>query len=399
MSPTHASRCSWPARFGKSLAAAREVIAWLAIPGTRGWIVAPSYRLGEKEFRYLAADARTLFHDAATVTSGGLHGPSSIVVEDGGEAHVLSAVHPEGLLGEELDWLIISEASRIHGDVWPRFLRARLATRLGVAVMPSTPAGFNWMHGAFLRGHDGDAPDWASFQYRTEDNPLIPAAEIEEARASLPVHTFAEQYGGEFTQPDGSVFADFDPAIHVIDRRALDRMVATANRPVGHYVGIDFGYSAPMAMLRGMLIGDLLVVVDEFYETGKQAHEEARPFCLRAAPATVLRAYCDPSGKSQIDALRSAPSSVPAEKANNHVAWGISLVRARLQPGIDGKPRLLVLSTCVNLIREFTTYGWGPGRSRGEPIPAKGQSDHAMDALRYLCAGLNSGRIEQFNLK
>ena len=43
----------------------------------------------------------------------------------------------------------------------------------------------------------------------------------------------------------------------------------------------------------------------------------------------------------------------------------------------DGKPRLFVFSSCVNLIREFKTYSWGAG-----DLPKK-YDDHALDELRY----------------
>lgn len=376
------------ARFGKSLAAAREVLAWLAIPGSRGWIVAPSYRLGEKEFRYLAADVRTLFGGAAKITDGGIHRPSAIIVSEGGEAHVLSAANPESLLGEELDWVVLSEASRMDGEVWPRFLRARLSTRLGVAVIPSTPAGFNWMHGAFLRGLGDEAGDWASFQFRTEDNPLIPASEIDEARASLPPHTFAEQYGGEFTQPEGSVYTLFDPAIHVIGDARLRRLMASPARSAGHYIGIDWGYTAPMVMLRAMLVGRVLVVMDEFHGTHALPGAAARDFFVKSRPERVAAAFCDPADKRAASEA-SLATGCRVRSADNAVARGIALVRSRLVPDGSGEPGLLVHESCKNLIREFTTYAWGPGRSGGEPAPAKGQSDHCMDALRYLCTGLD----------
>jgi hypothetical protein len=43
-------------RFGKSLSAGHEMSAYMFTPESRYWIVAPSYRLGEKEFRVVHDD-------------------------------------------------------------------------------------------------------------------------------------------------------------------------------------------------------------------------------------------------------------------------------------------------------------------------------------------------------
>ena len=43
-------------RFGKSRMAAAEVEPKIMEPGTRGWIVGPEYKVGEKEFRYIWDD-------------------------------------------------------------------------------------------------------------------------------------------------------------------------------------------------------------------------------------------------------------------------------------------------------------------------------------------------------
>jgi phage terminase large subunit len=45
----------------------------------------------------------------------------------------------------------------------------------------------------------------------------------------------------------------------------------------------------------------------------------------------------------------------------------------------DGKPRLTVDPSCVNVINEFESYTWKP--EKDEPVK---ENDHAMDAVRYL---------------
>jgi len=376
------------ARFGKSLAAAREVLPWLSVAGSRGWIVAPSYRLGEKEFRYLAADAKALFEDGAVIHYGGYRGPSSITVRDGGEAHVLSSADPDALLGEELDWVILGEASRMEPDVWPRYLRARLATRGGIAVIPSTPAGFNWMHDVFLRGYAEDASEWESFHYRTADNPLIPAKEIEEAEKSMPAATFAEQYGGEFNQPAGVVFPEFDPAVHVIGEGQL-REIAVEGGQWRTYGGTDWGFRDPFVLLYAVVGAEgMLVITDEVVVRGVALDELLEKHIDLQKLSEMEVVFCDPSSPASIAKVKKE-SKTKVEGADNTIFDGIELVRARLVGRSVEKPGLRIHKRCKNLLREITRYSWSEHRIGGNPVPAPGQSDHTVDALRYLCMGLD----------
>ncbi|MCA8938599.1 MAG: hypothetical protein KDB07_02220 [Planctomycetes bacterium] len=195
-------------RFGKSLAAAREALALSMRIGSRGWIVAPSYRLAEKEFRYILSDLDALDTPFEVRKLGGHSGPSILKTHWQSEVLTLSAQHPETLLGEEVDWMLLSEASQLEGDTFARYLRGRLTSRGGALIVPTTPAGFNWVHELYLRGADPAFPQWESWHFRTIDNPLIPADEVEEARLTMPAERFREQYLGAFTSEHGFFFGD-----------------------------------------------------------------------------------------------------------------------------------------------------------------------------------------------
>ena len=68
------------------------------------------------------------------------------------------------------------------------------------------------------------------------------------------------------------------------------------------------------------------------------------------------------------------------KKAKNDVLDGIRFVATLLNQG-----SFLIDKSCVNLIKEFSSYIWdAKAAERGEDRPVK-EWDHALDALRYMC--------------
>ncbi|MCB9933910.1 MAG: hypothetical protein H6841_10865 [Planctomycetes bacterium] len=365
------------ARFGKSVASARETLLELLAGPTRGWLVAPTYALATPEFNYLRDDMyRRLDATPAQGTA-----PPRLVSPWGGDVTALSAHQPESLLGQEIDWLILCEAAHLKRDAFERFLRARLATRSGRLLVPTTPHGHNWIEQLYERGREGE-PGWDSFQHATWENPNVSASEIEAARRSLPEDTFAEQYGGVFASRAGRVYREFEPALHV------GALVAPPGAWI--YKAIDFGYTAPFACLWGTLDADgRLMVLREHYQSGWGIQQHAaliqgvdRGF--RDAGCRVGPAWADPAGALERKLLSDA--GVHTLKADNRLLGGIETVRQRMLKREDGTPGLHIDSGCRNLLRELEDCVWA--ERADPPAPAPGD-DHALDALRYLCVALS----------
>ncbi|MCB9895877.1 MAG: hypothetical protein H6839_15630 [Planctomycetes bacterium] len=366
------------ARFGKSLAAARDVMRDILSGESRGWLVAPTYELTRPEFRYIRDDLLSRFH--GNVAESGY--PPSLNTSWGAEITCLSAHTPQGLLGDEIDWLVLCEAAHIQRDAFERFLRARLATRTGRLIVPTTPHGHNWIHELYQRGLSSN-PGWRSFQYATWDNPGIAPAEIESARRDLPDDTFDEQYGGAFTSPAGRVYREYQRGLHVVEHLAP---------PDGALIfkAIDFGYNSPFACLWGAFDRDgRLLILREHYRNNLALSLHAE--VIRAVDAEYEDAGCeigpgfaDPSGALERKTLRD--EGVHTLPADNRVSGGIEIVRRRLLKAGDGRPRLLIDAGCTNLLREIDGYCWTE-TSKGDRLP-HGAEDHALDALRYLCVAL-----------
>ena len=367
------------ARFGKSLAAARDVLRDVLTGGGNGWLVAPSYALARHEFRYLRDDLGPELGAGASLTDGGLRAPSCMLTRWGGQIETLSAKSAESLLGAAVDFMLLCEAAHIRHDVFMRFLRARLTSRNGRLIVPTTPHGLNWVHELYQRGLEGG--ECESFRFRTADNPLIAPSEIESARATLPDSVFAEQYEGEFVQGSGRVYKEFSRATHVCPLPVPQGAVI--------HRGLDFGYTNPLACLWGCEVEGRLQILREYVAQGLTLTQHAEH--IRAVDEQFTAQGCsmgiswgDPSGSVAIAELKL--HNVAVRKAPNAVLPGIDKVRQALLQRADA-PGLQVDASCSTLIREFENYHWQEALAGAEAAPVK-KDDHALDALRYLVSGL-----------
>jgi len=195
-------------RWGKSLCAAMEGLAAAMAPKERsfGWIVAPTYDLGEKVFREIVRVAGSRLRHYLLDLSG--HERTLALTNLAGgrsEIRVRSAENPVSLLGEGLDWLIVDEAAQLKPAIWQSYLSERLHDRKGWALFLSTPRGKGWYYDLFRRGQDGDST-YASWNAPSWQNPYLDSAAIEAERGTIPEAVFRQEYEGEFLEGAGQVF-------------------------------------------------------------------------------------------------------------------------------------------------------------------------------------------------
>jgi len=91
--------------------------------------------------------------------------------------------------------------------------------------------------------------------------------------------------------------------------------------------------------------------------------------------------HCDSSEPRSIDVLNRAGIRAYGNKTKRED--GIHNLARRFNKAGDGKPRIYVRSTCVNLIAELLSYN--------EDVK---EFDHAVDALRYAIMNHKQGEIE-----
>jgi hypothetical protein len=246
-------------RFGKSLCAAHEAIAFAMDPRKRSmiWVVAPTLELADKVFREVVIIvAEHLSHRRVDIK---LHEKKVVLRNLGGglsEIRGKTADNPVSLLGEGLDFLIVDEAARMRPAIWHSFLSQRLIDRDGSALLISTPKGKGWLWDMWKRGQPGGDPDYESWQFPSWTNPHLKRELIEAERERLPEAVFAQELEGRFMEGAGQVL-----------RYVREAATGELEDPVSgaeYFAGLDLAKVADFTVLTIMNKRRQVVFVDRF---------------------------------------------------------------------------------------------------------------------------------------
>ena len=195
-------------RFGKSRVGAVICIA-AALQRHRAWWIAPNYPTAQVGWRTIQELAQQIPHAKIKLDD------MRVTMPGGGWVQVRSAESPTSLRGEGLDLMVIDEAAHIPGldDIWAQALRPALSDRRGGALFISTPKGHNEFYELYKNAET--SAEWACWQFPTAANPHIAPTEIAAAQKQLPALVFRQEYGAEFVQLSGALFArDW---FHIVD--------------------------------------------------------------------------------------------------------------------------------------------------------------------------------------
>jgi len=169
-----------------------------AMDGGTIWWVAPTFTIASLIWRNLKKATREAWVDKSELEH-------RIELPGGGSVSVRSADNPDALRGEGLDGVVVDEAAFLNERAWKESLRPALSDKQGWAIFISTPNGQNWFYDLFHRAgsDDGIRQRW---QQPSSDNPLMTAAELEEAKLDIGLRAFAQEYLAQFTDQEGAEF-------------------------------------------------------------------------------------------------------------------------------------------------------------------------------------------------
>ena len=387
-------------RFGKSTMAGRDMEPKLFEPGKMFWIVGPTYDLGEKEFRVIWNDLivnMKLGRDKRVKKAyNKKQGNMWIEFPWQTRLEVRSADHPENIVGEALDWVIMSEAAKHREETWERFIRPALADRRGGADFPTTPEGFNWLYQQWMLGQNPDYPDFESWRFPSWDNSAVyPLGENDPEilllKKTMMSERFLQEIAADFSSFVGKIYPEWDATLHV------GRHDFKPEWP--NYITFDWGYTNPLAAIEFQVSpDDRIYVWREHYRAFTTLPEHVQILKRREQPEgyhldLAFGDAADPEAAAYVSQFLVGCMAMPEAKEN----WrdGIDCVRGFLQERETGlvadefgtpvmKPALVVDFSCTNLINEFNNYRAKESRT-GTNVPEMGQKmqDHALDALRY----------------
>jgi hypothetical protein len=131
-----------------------------------------------------------------------------ITLINGATIYVRGADRPDTLRGVSLTYAVLDEVADIKPEAWEQVIRASLSDKKGRGLFIGTPKGRNWFHDLYKLGQAGDDPDWKSWHFTTQDNPLIDPKEIESAKKTMSTFAFKQEYMASFTNAGADVFKE-----------------------------------------------------------------------------------------------------------------------------------------------------------------------------------------------
>jgi phage terminase large subunit len=271
-------------------------------------------------------------------------------------------------------------------------------------IRPGDPGWWDYSRRVLFAGNPPEPGHWLEKEYipveedapvlgdyiaaSTYENKLLTKDYIANLEKQYPpgTHLHRRMMLGEFGVPmEGAVYAEYNPKRHLITADQLPFDPNGEEQIVMWVNGLDLGHGKQDAFV--YLIGALsnrntIYIVDEYYSTEpKVMQQHARSIRSKHRGGAIW------SDWSTRDRMELAALGIKTLPANKDIAMGIHSVRARFA---TDKIKI-VRSRCPNLLREMSAYEWGP-----DDKPKKGtEGDHAMDAMRYMVAGIDLPRYRK----
>lgn len=388
-------------RYGKTTFGGNDLTVALLDPHHPGyyWIVGPKYTLGEKEFRVVYNNIfrkLRLGNERRIKKSYNVkQGDMVIEMPWGSLLEVKSAQHQDSLLGDGLSGVIMAEAARHTPDTWEQYVRPALSDigsggHRGWAIFTSTPRGYNWFQGLWMLGQTDTSGTYASWRLPSWENPIVyPGGrtdpEILEMESKRSNQWFGQEIAAEFTAFAGKIYSDFNPEIHV---RPIEYNPRWTN-----VWFLDYGWANPFVCLDVMIDPeDNFYVWREYQVSEKTTLEHAQILLHRADNPPdyhVDWGAGDPRGPDQANTIAIVTgvqmySEDIASYAHESWALGVEYVNSMLKVQPNGKPKVIIDPSCVNLIRQMEQlHAVDPKENKNSVEGQHKHDDHGPDALRY----------------
>jgi len=299
--------------------------------------------------------------------------------------------------GQAYSWIGFDEITHLPTEFSWNYLASRLRTTDSeiTCYMRCTAnpggAGATWVKKRYI----DPSPPHESFEgadgltrkfipARLQDNPFLATdGRYEKMLQALPPTQRQQLLEGNWDVAEGAAFTEFLPHLHVITPFEI---------PV-HWErvkGIDYGYASESACIWGAVdpSDGTLIIYRELYRKGLLGTELAEmitdmemedPFSVQGVLDTACWSRTGTTGPTIGETLVRAGHKL--RRADKNRIQGKIQIHEYLKVMQSGRPRIQILNTCPNLIRELQSI---PLDKRNPEDVDTHAPDHAYDALRYL---------------
>jgi Terminase large subunit, T4likevirus-type, N-terminal len=381
-------------RFGKTFLSLVELCRAAWSPGRLAWYVAPTYKQA-KRIAWKPLKLMTKPYWASPPNETDLR----IDLISGGTICLRGADNYDSLRGDGLDFLILDEFASIAPEAWPEVLRPALADRRGRALFIGTPHGYDHFYDLYQAAQD--KPDWATFQFTTEQGGNVSREELASATQELDESTYRQEFQASFENlAVGVVYYAFD--------RTKNVAPLGYNPDLPLFWSLDFNVN-PMCSVIGQRSGDRVWILDELVlpdSNTPAACQEFMEWLARTRPhsfyAPQVHIYGDAAGNSRQSSASRTDWQIVSDffktqfcKVERRVTSSNPLIKDRancvnaMLHNQAGQRRLLIDPKCKQLILDLERVRWRKD-PHGNALTDLDKSDpartHVSDALGYMIA-------------
>ena len=342
---------------GKSMLASKYLLSrYLEVDNDEPllyWLVAADYERTRAEFDYLVQDFQTL---GILASASKRVDPGRLILVDGTRIETKSAKDPRTLAMRAPDGIIGCEASQLDLESFHR-MRGRCAPKRGWMFLAGTFEGsLGWYPQLFQTWQYGSEEEQSFSLPSYSNNYLYPGGksdpEILKLKSVASDDFFMERIEGIPSPPQGLVFGEFRPDIHISERAEWMK-----GEPV--QLWMDPGYAGAYAVEVIQEINGQICVVDEIYEQGLITKEVIDIAMTKPWWNDVKGGVIDVAGY-QHQAM-SAPAEIWLEEAGLY----LSAQKIRINEGTErlksflkinpefNAPKLIINQKCSGILSEF----------------------------------------------
>jgi phage terminase large subunit len=298
---------------------------------------------------------------------------------------LFGADNPDALRGPYWDGVVFDEFAEMRPRVWTEVVRPALADRLGWALFLSTPKGHNHFYELYQEAQT--LAGWHTALYRADETGIVPADELEAARAVMSPEQYNQEFLASFESAlVGSYYGSYLETAQTEDR--ITRVPWEPNVPV--HTAWDLGISDATAIWFVQPVGRMLHVIDylEASDVGLEWYAKV----LRDKPYTYGRHYFPHDIEARDFSSDGRTRLVMAEQLGlkpavvvprGDVADGIQAVRTLFPRFVFDQEHTYEGVECLKAYRRE----WSETRKAWLEHPLHDFASHAADALRTFAMG------------
>jgi phage terminase large subunit len=343
------------------------------VPNSNVLIISPNYNLSSISFEL---QRKLIKHFDLEITRDNLK-DRIIELSNGSTIRMGSLSTVDSCVGRSYSLIIFDEAALGNGrDAFNVALRPTLDRAGSKAIFISTPRGRNnWFSEFFNRGFSPEFPEWCSITADYSENERMSLEDVAEARRSMSVAEFEQEYMASFNVFEGQIYSLPDSAVrefYVCERQEV-------------IAGLDPGYKDPTAYVVIVydMTHDQFHIVAEYLDVATTTATHASRISELNTRWGVDMVFID-SAAAQFAADLAYTYDIATTRSKKDVLPGIAYVQTLIETG-----RLLVDPSCTHVRAMFSQYRWSEGsdvKGKKELVaekPVHDEYSHMADAVRY----------------